>query len=132
MTGANWSSAFFLRRLRMYSFVWAWADSYVRCRQEKGELTRWQTKNEFQVKDLYDMDAFVEDVFSPPACRVLDRPPSSWHKSTHLLYSSLRFRAAGRWSVWFRLEILTSAAGSSVLFPGMSRFCLAPRRTSCI
>ncbi|KAJ1482708.1 hypothetical protein T484DRAFT_1897198 [Baffinella frigidus] len=30
--------------------------------QEKGELTRWQSKNEFQYKDLYDMDAFVEDI----------------------------------------------------------------------
>lgn len=30
--------------------------------QEKGEYAKWSSKNEFQIKDLVDVDDFVEDV----------------------------------------------------------------------
>ena len=36
----------------------------VRCarRQEEGELEKWSSKNEFQVKDLWDGPDFIQDV----------------------------------------------------------------------
>lgn len=125
-TYADWFSAFPLPRLRVRSFVRAWANSPVHCRQEKGELTRWQSKNEFQYKDLYDMDAFVEDVRSPSRLPPAFSAPKFLAQKHGIAVQCSPLQgcwAAGRWRVCSRLEL---GAGFSALLPLMPASCVDP------